>query len=68
MIYVVYILCMKVDEIFSQALKTILNGSSRIKKVVFMLFSLFDVKADVFGRLFEARTCDEAKRIFPPLS
>lgn len=29
-----------------------------------MIFSLFDVKAEVFGQLFEARTPDEAKRLF----
>lgn len=29
-----------------------------------MIFSLFDIKADVFGPLFEARTCEEAKRLF----
>ena len=29
-----------------------------------MIFSLFDIKAEVFGPLFEARTLDEAKRLF----
>lgn len=29
-----------------------------------MLFSFFDVKSEVFGRVLEARTLDEAKRIF----
>lgn len=29
-----------------------------------MIFSLFDIKAEVFGPLFEARTFDEAKRLF----
>lgn len=29
-----------------------------------MLFSLYDTKAECFGNLFEARTDEEAKRIF----
>lgn len=36
----------------------------KVRKEVKMIFSLRDNKAEVFGPLFEARTEDEAKRMF----